>query len=288
IGFGNNTGINQQFDNQFVTAGKTSPNTSGNPNLSFIFPIYNTMKAQGPTFFSSFAPNTRGLTATINAPVKIADFDLTLRGGFSALEEIQPNSIGALLYGPGYATSALQHFDTYSFGTAFTLPVFGQKATVNLNGQYETLKRLDTTAEQYYPLNPSTQTFDGGAVASAANAFGTTGGNFGDGGSQVSFYPNYINIRHVTLSATGALPLTRDLVAGGSYSTQRYGGSYGTTLTQNISEQKNYYTGSLTYNIPKSNSSLTFLARHYGYADSVVPNANFSQNRQDLNFTVRF
>jgi len=44
----------------------------------------------------------------------------------------------------------------------------------------------------------------------------------------------------------------------------------------------------VTYNIPKSNSSLSFVARHYGYTDDVVPNSNFSQNRQDLNFTVRF
>ena len=260
----------------------------GQSELTFLFPVYNTLKAQGPTFFSSFAPNSRGVTTTINAPIRIGDFNLTARAGYSHLEEIRPNSLGSLLYGPGYATNQRQNFDTYSVGTAFNLPVFGQQATVNLNGQYETLKRLDTTPQQYYPINPTTQTFDGTAFASAAGAFGTTGGNFGNGGSQVSFYPNYINIRHVTLSANAALPLTKDLVAGGSYSTQRYGGSYGTTLTQNISEKKDYYTGSVTYNIPKSNSSLTFLARHYGYSDDVAPNSNLSQNRQDLNFTVRF
>jgi hypothetical protein len=288
FGFGNNLGINSQFDNQFTAAGKASPDTAGNPNLTFLFPLYNTFKAQGPTYFSAFAPNTRGLTATIDTPLRVGTLILKANAGYSHLEEIQPNSVGALLYGPGYASNVREQFDSYHVGTAFNLPVFGQQATINLGGQYETIKRLDATAEQYYPFNPLTQTFDSSAYGQAQTAFGTTGGNFGNGGSQVSFYPNYVNVRHVTLSANASIPLTKDLVAGGSYSTQRYGGSNGTTLTQNISQRKDYYTGSVTYNIPKSNSSLSFVARHYGYTDDVVPNSNFSQNRQDLNFTVRF
>jgi len=166
------------------------------------------------------------------------------------------------------------------------VPVFGTHATVNLNGQYETLKRLDTTAQQYYPINPGTGVADAAAFAAAAGAF-PTGGTFGSG-SQVSFYPNYVNVRHITIGANATLPLTKDLNLNGSYSTQRYGGSDGTTITQNISERKDYYTGGLTYNIPKTNSSLSFLARHYSYTDDVVQNFNFGQNRQDINFTVRF
>ena len=104
----------------------------------------------------------------------------------------------------------------------------------------------------------------------------------------MSFYPNYINMRHITIGANAVLPLTKELNLNGAYSTQHYGGAYGTTLGQNISEHKDYYLGGLTYNIPKTNSSLSFTARHYGYFDAVVPNFNFSQNRQDVNFTVRF
>jgi hypothetical protein len=157
---------------------------------------------------------------------------------------------------------------------------------VNLNGQYETLKRLDMTAQQYYPINPSTGAPDAASFAEAGAVF-PTGGTYGVG-SPVSFYPNYVNVRHITLSANATVPLTRDLNLNGSYSTQRYGGADGTTLTQNISERKDYYTGGLTYNIPKTNSSLSFLARHYSYTDDVVQNFNFGENRQDLNFTVRF
>jgi hypothetical protein len=279
FGFGNNFGINQQFDGQFTSAGLASPNTLGNPNLTFIFPVFNSLKAQGPTYFSSFAPNSRGITTSINAPIRIGDFSLTARAGYSHLEEIRPNSLGGLLYGPQFVSSQRQKFDTYTAGTTFALPVFGQKASVALNGSYETLKRLDTTAYRYVPINPATQTFDSNAFAAANGAFG---------GSLVSFYPNYINMRHITISANAALPLTKDLVATGSYSTQRFGGAYGTTQTQNISQRKDFYTGGVTYNIPKSNSSVTVSARHYGYTDDVIPNYNFGQNRQDVIFTVRF
>jgi hypothetical protein len=95
-------------------------------------------------------------------------------------------------------------------------------------------------------------------------------------------------MRHYVYAVKASLPLTRDLVLNGTYSTQRYGGSYDTTATQNISERKDYYTGSLTYNIPKTNSSLTFLARRFNYHDDVLSNYNFGQNRQDINFSVRF
>ncbi|GAC1299328.1 MAG: hypothetical protein NVSMB19_03220 [Vulcanimicrobiaceae bacterium] len=281
FGMGNNLGINTQFDNQFTNVGLGSPRTSGNPNLSFVFPVFNTLKAQGPQFYSSLAPNSRGFTTSANSPIRLGDLTLATRFSYQHLEEIRPNSLGSLLYGPAYATNERLKNDTYILGTAFQVPVFGQKASVNVNGAYETLKRLDDSSFPYYPVNPATQTFDGTAFAVAQTPALA-------GGSQVSFHPNYINMRHVTIGANVALPLTKDLVGSASYSTQRFGGSYGTTINQNISERKDYYTGGVTYNIPKTNSSLSFLAKHYGYTDDVVPNVNLSQNRQDLNFTVRF
>ncbi|MDP9024383.1 MAG: hypothetical protein M3N13_03270, partial [Candidatus Eremiobacteraeota bacterium] len=279
FGFANNLGINQQFDKQFTDLGLTSPKTAGNPNLTFAYPAFNPFKAQGPTFFSSFAPNTQGITINVTSPVRVGDFNFTARGGYSHLQEIRPNSFGGLLYGPAAASSVPEQFSTYTAGVAFALPVFGTKANVNLNGSYERLTRLDSTAFTYYPANPATQQFDGPSVAQAVGQLG---------GSAVSFYPNHVNMRHITLAATGALPLTKDVTLNGSYSTQRFGGEFGTTLTQNISERKDLYSGGVTYSIPKTNSSLTFSAKRYSYQDDVLPTYNFGQNRQDVNFTVRF
>jgi hypothetical protein len=281
FGFANTVGINDEFDSQFTRAGFASPNTAGNPNLTFAFPAFNTLKAQGPEFFSAFAPNSQGLTTSLNAPTRIGDFAFVLHGGYSHLEELTADSLSGILYGPGYASSALLHFDTFSAGTSFSLPAFGQKANFNLNGSYETLKRLDPTAYQYYPINPGAQAFDATSFAAANAAFGVAG-------SGVSFFPNYENMRHITISAAAALPLTRSLTFNATYSTQHYGGSFGTTFGQNISERKDYYTGGLTYSIPKTNSSLSFTERRYEYVDQVLPTYNFGQNRQDVNFTVRF
>jgi hypothetical protein len=281
-GFGNNLGINSQFDQQFVNAGgaaaAANPKTAGNPNLTFLFPVFNPLKGAGPTFYSAFTPNTRGPTANVNLPIRIGDMTFNTRAQYQHLEEIRPNSLGNMLYGPAYASAVTLKWDNYLLGTQFTLPAFGQNVTGSVSGTYETLKRPDMTAFQYYPTNPATQSFDLGAFAPAQLL----------GGSQVTFYPNFINMRRFAINAAAAIPLTKDVNLAATYSSQRYGGSYGTTLTQNISEKKDFYTGSVTYNIPKTNSSIQFQGRVYKYTDDVVPNFNLYQNRQDIFFTVRF
>ncbi len=287
FGFANNLGINRQFDAQFARVGHASPDAEGNPNLSFIFPMWNLLRASGPEFYSAFAPNTRGPTASIQAPGRLGAARFTVSGSYQHLEEIAPRSDGTLYFGPQYRASRPERYDNYNLGTSFKLPVFRGQLTTNLSGSYETLRRSDAGLQQYYPIDPATGAFDPAALAAAKLTF-PGGGNFGAGGSQVGFYPNDVNVRRIAITASAALPISHDLTLGGSYSTQRYGGSYGTTLGQNISERKDYYTGSLTYAIPKTNSSVTFLARRYNYIDDVVPNANLQQNRQDVNFTVRF
>ena len=108
------------------------------------------------------------------------------------------------------------------------------------------------------------------------------------GSTLVRYHPNYVDMHKITIGATGSMPLTKDLALNVSYNTQRFGGAYGTTLAQNLSERKDYLTGNFTYSIPKTNSSISFQARNYKYTDLTDPNADFVQNRQDVNFTVRF
>jgi hypothetical protein len=278
FGFANNVGINQQFDAQFTRAGVASPDTSGNPNLTFVFPIWNTLQASGPEYYSAFAPNSRGESLSANGPVRIAGYGFTATGAYRHLEEIRAGSPGALFFGPVYPTTAREHYDLYSAGATFVVPALGRRLTSHLTASYETLRRLDLTPAAYVPIDPGTQAADAAAFA-AASALG---------GSRVSYYPNYVNARRIAISAAAGFPLTKDLTLDASYSLQSFGGSYGTTLAQNISERKGYYTGSLTYRIPNTNSSLSLLEQRYSYTDEVVPNANLGENRQDLNFTVRF
>ena len=279
FGFGNNLGINQQFDNQFTNIGLASPNTSVNPNLTFLYPLFNPFKANSPTDYSAFTPNSQGPTVTANLPITVGTFTFQTRAQYQHLQEIRPDAYGSMTYGPAYASSVPLKYDTYTLATQFSLPAFGQKVSGNVTGTYETLKRPDQTAFQYYPFNPTQQSFDGAAFL-AAQAI--------PGGSAVSFYPNYENVRHIVLNAGASIPLTQGLSLIGKYTTQRYGGSAGTTLNQNISERKDYYAGSIVYAIPKSNSSVSFQAAHFVYNDDVLPNFNLGQNRQDVFFTVRF
>ncbi len=288
FGFGNNLGINQQFDSQF-TAGN-GVKTAGNPNLTFIYPLFNPFVASGPQYFSNFAPNTQGETLTVNTPIKIGD--LTVQGRLNAqhLNELRANGFGPLVYGPSYYSSTKENFDKIEGGASFSLPVFSQKVAVNLTAGVEHLSRKDTTAYQYYPINPGTQSFDPAAIAAAAanlppdprSQFGATGG------SKVPFYPNYVDMYHVTYAASAALPVTKDVSLNFDYNTQRYRGAYGTTIGQNMDERKDQYQIGATYNIPKTNSSITTFFRQQKYTDNVLPTFNFTQNREDVNFAVRF
>jgi hypothetical protein len=278
-GFGNSLGINTQFDNQFAVTAIPNPKTSQNPNLTYIYPLFNPLKGNSPTFYSAFTPNTVGPTASINVPIRAGDVTFNTRMQYQHLQELRPDSLGNMLYGPAYASSIPLKWDNYTLATQFTFPAFGQNISANLSGTYELLSRADKTAFAYLPINVTTQGPDAASAVAAAAI---------PGGSQVSFYPNYINMRRWALSAAAAIPLTKNVSMAGSYSTQRYGGSYGTTLTQNISEKKDFYTGTLTYAIPKTNSSIAFQARNYRYTDDVISNFNLNQNREDVFFTVRF
>jgi hypothetical protein len=287
FGFGNALGINTQFDNQFSGTAAAST-VSKNPNLTYLYPLFDPLRGTGPQYYQSFTPNTRGFTANANVPIRLGALTLATRLQFQHLEEIAANSLGNILYGPAYASSTRLKEDAYTVGGTFEVPAFGRRIAVGLSGTVEKLKRPDMTPYQYYPIDLSTGAFDATAVAAATAAFPAPGAGTYAQGSQVSFYPNYINLTHSVFNASAALPLTKDLGLNLTYNTQRYSGAYGTTLTQSISQRKDYYQGAVSYTIPKTNSSIDFQTRQYRYVDDVLPTYNFVQNRQDVNFVVRF
>lgn len=288
FGFTNNLAINMQFDSQIVAAGGFSA-TAGNPNLTYLNPVFNPFRGSGPTYFQAYAPNSQGVTLSANAPIIIGNMEFKSTASYSHLQELRPNSATSLQFGPGYASRVPEKFDTVTLGTQVAVPAFGQKVAVNLNGTYERLQRQDATAFQYYPFNPATQTFDPTAYNNAIAVFpAPAGGSYPAGGSQVSFFPNFVDVKHWVYNARVSIPLTSGVGLDLGYTSQRYGGSSGTTLSQNISAQKNFYTGAVNYTIPKTNSTVGFSYRNYQYRDDTMPTYNFTQNREDVNFTIRF
>ena len=293
FGFANNLAINQTFDSTtpgctqaISTAAGTC--TARNPNLTYIYPVFNPFVASGPQFFSAFAPNSQGFTANATTPFRIGDLKLNGRVLGQHLEEMTPNGFGQMAYfgqtaygGSGTASGQKLKLDKIEGGLQFGLPVFGQNLAVNLSGATEHLARNDKTAFPYVPFNTASGTADASAAALAA-AYQA------GGGTPVLFYPNYVDEYHTTLAAGASLPLTKDLVFGVDYNSQTFHGSYATTVGQNIAERKDQYQGTLTYNIPKTTSSISAFFRNQKYTDNVLPTFNFNQNREDLNFTIRF
>jgi len=296
FGFANNLGINTQYDS--FTGACNAANkincTSQNPNLTFIYPAFNPFVASGPTFYSAFAPNSFGPTVNVNSPIKIGDITFNGRLLAQHLSEIQPNSLGSQLYapalgtlGPQYVSNKRMTLDKVEGGAQFNVPAFGVNVGLNLTAGTERLSRQDKTAFTYVPINPGTLTLDpGAAAAGAAIVPGIGGAGFVAG--TVPFYPNFVDETHTTIAAAATVPLSRDVVFGATYNSQGFHGAYGTTLTQNIAERKDTYVGSLTYNIPRTTSAVTLALRHYSYNDLVLPSFNNNENKEDLNFVVRF
>jgi len=295
FGFGNNLGINQQFDG--LTNGCNVANkincTSQNPNLTFAYPLFNPFVASGPSFFSAFAPNTQGETLNLNSPIKLGDLTINARILAQHLTELRPDSLGDQLYAaaiggnPSYISNKKMSLDKLDAGAQFNVPAFGQTIGLNLTGGIEHLSRQDKTAYTYVPINPGTLTADPSALA----AYAAAAGNIVAAGNplpRVSFYPNLVDVYHTTLAAAASLPVTKDVVFGASYNTQTYRGTLGTTNTQSIAERKDTYVGSMTYNIPRTTSSVAFAYRNYNYKDAVLPSFNNNLNKEDITFVIRF
>lgn len=275
-GFANNRDINARYDAANPACTKSGAGCAlANPNLTFIYPVFNPFVASGSQFFSAFAPNTSGVTLTLNAPLKINGFGINARLLGQHLSQIGPGTSATSFYSStdangAFATKKRMTLDKIEAGAQFNVPVLKRAIGINLTGGVERLSRADKTAFNYVPVNP---------------------GGLGQGGAGfdgVSFYPNYTDMYHTTVAAAASVPLTKDVVFGASYNSQGFRGAYGTTLGQNISQRKDTYVGSITYNIPKTTSSVAFALRNYKYTDFVLPSFNNNENKEDINFVIRF
>jgi len=279
-GFANNLGVNQAVDNAFAAAGLSVPGySSGGVNTS-IYTVFNPFNAALTPYFyqnPSFAPNSAGFTLGLTAPVRIGDLTVNARLNGKALQELTANASDSTFFGTVYPTSTKMTDSSVTAGIGVSIPVLGRRLGVDISGGWENLSRNDRSGYPYYPVTIGT-----GLVSSGPTINGALGT------SPVSFYPNYVNDTKTTFAATASLPISHDVVLSGSYFTERYAGEWGTTLAQNINEHKDFYVGTIQYNIPKTTSSVNFQAKQYRYTDNYLPTFNTVQNRQDVNFTVRF
>jgi hypothetical protein len=84
------------------------------------------------------------------------------------------------------------------------------------------------------------------------------------------------------------LPLTPDVVLRTRYSGQRYTGASGIVSGSNVNGTKDQIDVGLTYTVPKTASSVGLTFRNSTYKDGTLSGYNLSENREDVNFTIRF
>lgn len=286
FGIGADLPVDRQLDETLDSSGYRAPapqNNATSPFGSFAFPLFDAAQAQTPLSFSPDAPTARGTSVQLNFPFMISNVAAKMRLGGQLLTQTQPNSLATQIFGSGFASSVSGKFKAVSGGVTLALPLFDRKATVSLDGLYEQLTRNDKTPSLYaantaFLGDPATVQYD--QLAAGALSAGRS--------SPVYFYPNFTDVRHFLGSASVAVPVSSALTVNGSYYVQRYDGEGLNALTQGLTERKRALSGGVLYNIPNTNSSVNLFFNKYRYTDDLVPTHNFTENRQNLYFSVKF
>lgn len=273
LALGDQTGTSASFER--------TPPTPINPSLTQAIPLFNAFETYEPNLYSASVPNAAGLHLNMSVPLRVGSLFMHGNVGVTHVQETVPNSFGAAQYCAGLAGCTLASGqrasdDQLSAGTTFDIRALGRRISLNLGGSYGRLYRPEVTAFPYVPYDPTSQSLEAGTLAAPPG-----------GSSPITFNPNYVNVSQRAVNAAAAVPLTRDLTLNLQYNTQYYTGSY-ETLGQNVDERKDFYLGNLTYVIPRTSSSIVFSAKQYHYRDAFVPTYNVTQNRADLNFTIKF
>jgi hypothetical protein len=291
FGFANTLAVNAAFDAAVNAGAPGRSATASNPALTFIYPVFNPFVAGGPAYDSAFAPNTAGPSLTILSPLRFGNLIVAGRLLVQHLAQLQPDSGTTATFGPAFPTAVRATFDKLDAGADVPVRAFGRNVDVNLAGTLEHLRRNDPSGYLYVPYDPVAGSYDAGALANfeaAGGTAGATGKLLGGGTAAVVFHPNDIDLYHTSVAAAASLPVTPDVVFRTRYSDQRYTGSYGTTLAPNINGTKDQVDVGLTYTVPKTASSVGLTFRNSTYKDGSLSSYNLNENREDVNFTIRF
>jgi len=260
----------------------TAPGAGAAPN-----PALNAVPTLTVPLTGSLAPYVRGPEgATVQSPDRSFQAAVPLQVGTLRM---QSNFGLAHLQGLDRADAATQScsilpalcaaaFGRGSFSnelnadTSFDVRALGRHVSLNVGGSYGLLHRPAGTALPYVPYDPATDNLDLPAAATL---------------TPVTFDPNYVDVLKRTLNAAAAVPISPDLMLNLQYNTEYYTGSY-QAFGQSIQERKDAYLGNLTYTIPRTSNTIVFSAKQYHYRDAFLPTYNLTQNRADLNFTIKF
>jgi hypothetical protein len=100
--------------------------------------------------------------------------------------------------------------------------------------------------------------------------------------------PNYVNLRRYVGAYAVAVPISTALTANMQYVDQRYGADAVNAFAPDLSVGTREATFGVLYKIPNTNASINLNFNQYKFLDDLTPANNFTKNRQNLFFTVKF
>jgi hypothetical protein len=232
-------------------------------------PLISSLSAQGPFWYNAYSPATRGTSLTLTIPFQLARIPVKLRLGEQAVTSVEPTSLANQILGPAFASSAGSTYNAVTGGVTLALPLLSRRATVSLDGWYQTMQQNNQTPFNLLPYG-----------AQAPVGLSVPGA--------VLYAPAIGGVQQYVGSASVALPVSPRLTVNGNFSEQLSGGVDLDTLTQSLTQHTTGYGGGVAYNFPKTHSSIEFSSNRNVYTDDNVPNYNFTQNQQNLYFSVKF
>gem|GEM_PF-1789241 len=249
------------------------------------FPSINTVAPQTASLFTNLVPNTHSAAVEFRFPLVFSGVNANVHLSAASLRGVGPDSLATQIFGPAFASSVTRKYNSLGGGVTLALPLFDRKATVSLDGLYESLKRSDKSSylyaanANYLANNPNALPYNT-VAGTSLNPISVP--------SALYFYPNFIDIHRFASGASLAVPVTKALTVNGGFSEQRYNAEALNTLTQDLNQGSRSISGGLVYNIPKTNSSIDLFFNRYQYFDEDVPASNRTENRQNIYFSVKF
>ncbi|HXN09091.1 MAG TPA: hypothetical protein VN860_05475 [Candidatus Acidoferrales bacterium] len=244
------------------------PSNVGTSN-ALASPLISSLSAQGPFWYSAYAPPTQGSSMSLTIPFQLAKIPVRVRLGEQAVSTVDTSSLATQILGPAFATSAAGNYKSLTGGVTLALPLLSRRATVSLDGWYETLQHNDKMPFNLAPYAALTNS----SLAAA-------------GPGPVIYSPG-TDVQQYVGAASVALPVTSHLTVNGSFAAQVSGSVDLDTLTQSLTERKTAFGGGVGYNFPKTNSSIDLFFNKNVYRADNVP-TTFTENRQNLYFSVKF
>jgi hypothetical protein len=259
----------------------------GAPNSGSLLAIGSGSAFTTPAFAPAFrttaplgtdASVAQGASVQLNFPLTLGNVDARLSLSGRELRDMRPTLIApsaASVTGPSTISGRYQEFRG---GVTIGVPVFKRKAEVSLNGVVDRLVSIEKTPTAYGVQQPL-----------GLNPFVPASTNLLTQSNQtLTLDPNYVNLRRYVGAYAVAVPISTALTANMQYVDQRYGADAVNAFAPDLSVGTREATFGVLYKIPNTNASINLNFNQYKFLDDLTPANNFTKNRQNLFFTVKF